>query len=342
MRAIKYLLAYSLPLTAVVSFTQSGWLTYLPLIYGFGFIPLMDQLSGVKHRNLSNEERNGAESQWLYDAIIYLAVPVQWGMMVWFLWMMKTQVLSTSDMIGRITAMGLMCGVLGINVAHELGHRTKAYERFMAKMLLAGSLYMHFFIEHNKGHHRNVGTQADPATARRNEWLYFYWVRTVILSYRSAWQIQLKELSRGKRSFFSYRNEMLRMTVIQLALVVAIAYVFGVHALWCFLGAALMGVLLLETVNYIEHYGLYRTKVNEHRYEDVEPEHSWNADYAWGRLVLFELTRHSDHHWEPSKHYQLLDSMKGASQLPAGYPAMMLLSLFPPAWFMVMNHRLPK
>ena len=342
MRAIRYMLAYSLPATAVVSFTQTGWLTYLPLIYAFGIIPLIDQLSGVRHHNLSAAQQRSVNSGWLYDLIIYLAVPVQWGMLLWFLWIMKTETLPTSDMVGRVTAMGLLCGVLGINVAHELGHRTKSYERFMAKLLLAGSLYMHFFIEHNKGHHRNVGTSADPATARRNEWLYVYWIRTIINSYRSAWRIQLKELSRGKRSFFSYRNEMLRMTVIQAVVVGLVLFIFGQHALWCFLGSALMGVLLLETVNYIEHYGLYRTRVNEHRYEDVEPEHSWNADYVWGRLVLFELTRHSDHHWEPSKHYQLLDSMKGASQLPAGYPAMMLLSLLPPAWFRVMNRRLPK
>jgi alkane 1-monooxygenase len=86
---------------------------------------------------------------------------------------------------------------------------------------------------------------------------------------------------------------------------------------------------------------LQRKKVSEFRYEDVTPVHSWNSDYAVGRLVLFELTRHSDHHYEPSKHYQLLDSMPKASQLPAGYPAMMLLALFPPLWFHVMNPRLP-
>jgi alkane 1-monooxygenase len=98
----------------------------------------------------------------------------------------------------------------------------------------------------------------------------------------------------------------------------------------------------LETVNYVEHYGLFRNKVTELRYEDVEPMHSWNSDHALGRLVLFELTRHSDHHWEPAKHYQTLDSMPGASQLPAGYPAMMLLALVPPLWFRIMNGRLPR
>jgi alkane 1-monooxygenase len=339
MRALRYVMAYSLPATVAVSFLSEGWLSFLPLIYGFGVIPILDQLIGPKSGNLTEQEHAAESANRLYDMVIYMAVPVQLSMLVWFLWEVQHP-LSTSDLVGRITAMGMMCGVLGINVAHELGHRPKGYERGMAKVLLASSLYMHFYIEHNKGHHRNVGTSIDGATARRNEMLYIFWVRTIVQSFRSAWQITAKELGRKKLSVWSRHNEMLVMLVIQVGICVAIGLLFSGFVLVCFAGAAFMGILLLETVNYIEHYGLYRNKVNEFRYEDVEPKHSWNSDHALGRLVLFELTRHSDHHYEPAKHYQLLDSMTGASQLPAGYPAMMLLSLFPPAWFAVMNRRL--
>lgn len=342
MKPWRYLLAYSMPMTVVVSFTQTGWLTFLPLIYGFGVIPVIDQLVGPRTNGWNESERTSAANNRLYDAVIYLAVPVQWGMLIWFCKVMHTETHTTTDLVGRITAMGMMCGVLGINVAHELGHRTKRYERIMAKSLLLSSLYLHFYIEHNKGHHRNVGTAADGATARKNEWIYAYWLRTIVRSFLSAWEIQSKELKRKKLSFFSLKNEMLWMLVAQISFVAVLYWMVGAHVTLYFLVAAAMGILLLETVNYIEHYGLYRVKVNEFRYEDVEAQHSWNADHVWGRLVLFELTRHSDHHWEPSKHYQMLDSMEGASQLPAGYPAMMLLSLCPPLWFRVMNRRLPK
>jgi alkane 1-monooxygenase len=334
-------MAYSLPITVAISFLSEGWLSYLPLLYGFGVIPVMDQLIGPKASNLTKQEHAAASTGRLYDALIYLAVPVQFAMLIWFLWEVQ-QPMATADLVGRITAMGMMCGVLGINVAHELGHRPRAYERAMAKALLASSLYMHFYIEHNKGHHRNVGTAADGATARRNETLYMFWLRTIVQSFRSAWQITAKELGRKKLRVWSMHNEMLRMIFMQIALCLVIAFLFSGTVLACFSGAAFMGILLLETVNYIEHYGLYRNKVNEFRYEDVEPEHSWNSDHALGRVVLFELTRHSDHHYEPAKHYQLLDSMPGASQLPAGYPAMMLLSLLPPVWFHVMNPRCPR
>ncbi|MFM7233435.1 MAG: alkane 1-monooxygenase [Flavobacteriales bacterium] len=341
MRPLKYLLAYSLPVTVAVSFSAQGWLCYLPLLYGFGFIPLVDQWVGPSRKNLSAAEISSAKENRWYDVIIYLALPVQLMMLGWFLVVVQ-QPMPTADLVGKITAMGMMCGVLGINVAHELGHRTRRYERGMAKVLLATSLYMHFYIEHNKGHHRNVGTSGDGATARRNEGLYVFWMRTLVQSFRSAWEITTKELRRKKQPVVSVHNEMLMMLLLQIGLCAGVFWLFSMHVLMCFLGAALMGILLLETVNYIEHYGLYRVKVSEFRYEDVEPEHSWNSDHALGRLVLFELTRHSDHHWEPSKHYQALSSMQGALQLPAGYPAMMLLSLFPPIWFKLMNPRLPK
>ena len=187
-----------------------------------------------------------------------------------------------------------------------------------------------------------MGTSIDGATARRNEGLYLFWLRTLVQSFQSAWQISTEELRRKKQPVYSLNNEMLMMLCLQAGLCAGIVWFFSVHVFMCFLGAALMGILLLETVNYIEHYGLYRLKVSEYRYEDVEPEHSWNSDHALGRLGLFELTRHSDHHYEPSKHYQILNSMQGALQLPAGYPAMMLLALLPPVWFKVMNPRLPK
>jgi len=127
--------------------------------------------------------------------------------------------------------------------------------------------------------------------------------------------------------------------IIQLAIVAGIFFIFGLQAMIGFVISAVIGIFLLETVNYIEHYGLERKKINEYRYEDVNPSHSWNSDYALGRLVLFELTRHSDHHTTPSKHYQLLDTTPDASELPAGYPSMMLLALVPPMWYKVVNKR---
>ncbi|MBK9287726.1 MAG: alkane 1-monooxygenase [Flavobacteriales bacterium] len=216
-------------------------------------------------------------------------------------------------------------------------HRRLRWERDLARTLLLSSLYMHFIIEHNRGHHARVATPDDPASARQNEPLYAFWFRSVVFSFLSAWWIEIDRLRKDGRSPFGLGNEMIRFLAIEATLVAGIALLFGSTALWCFMGAATIGVLLLETVNYIEHYGLRRRLSESGNYQRVQHVHSWNSDLLPGRLMLFELTRHSDHHYKASKKYQVLRSLDMGPQLPTGYPGMMLLSLVPPLWFKVVN-----
>ena len=107
------------------------------------------------------------------------------------------------------------------------------------------------------------------------------------------------------------------------------------HLLW-----PLWLISLLETVNYIEHYGLARKKKASGGYEKVRHNHSWNSDHQIGRLLLFNLSRHSDHHYNGSKKYAVLESLPESPQMPTGYPGMMVLAVFQPLWFLVMNKRL--
>lgn len=207
-------------------------------------------------------------------------------------------------------------------------------------MLLLTSLYMHFFIEHNKGHHKRVATPEDPSSARYGEWLYLFYFRTIIFSYSSAWTIANKEAKKKGHKAFSWHNEILQFHLIEMALVVLIFFVFGWLTTALFLAAAMHGILLLETVNYIEHYGLQRKKIAEGKYERAMPVHSWNSNHVIGRVMLFELSRHSDHHYLASRKYQVLRHHDNSPQMPTGYPGMMLLASVPPLWFWVMNKRI--
>jgi len=244
--------------------------------------------------------------------------------------------------VGRIWVMGLLCGTFGINVGHELGHRVNKFEQVLAKALLLTSLYMHFFTEHNKGHHKRVATPDDPSSARYGEIIYLFYFRTIIFSYISAWHIANTEIRKKGKSIFSLQNEMIQFTLIQLAFIAVIFFLFSWLVLLYFLAAAMIGILLLETVNYIEHYGLQRKATGNGTYERAMPAHSWNSDHVIGRLMLFELSRHSDHHYLASRKYQVLRHHNESPQMPTGYPGMMILSLFPPAWFYVMNRRIKK
>jgi len=339
-RFIKYLMAYSLPLAVFLSMQREGLLAYMPLFYAFLVVPLLELFFAPNPANLDKQREEMIKEDPWYDRLLYLMVPIQLALLLYFLWDLNYHTYDSLTFWGRITAMGLMCGVIGINVGHELGHRRKKYEQVLAKILLSTSLYVHFFTEHNYGHHRNVATPEDPASARYKESLYAFWLRSIIFSYLHAWKIQAQLLKSRKKSFWSSSNELLLWSLIQLIALTAIFLFFGLESLLAFLAAALFGALLLETVNYIEHYGLSRKKVSEHRYEKAEAEHSWNSDHIIGRLLLFELSRHSDHHAHPHRKYQTLQHHDQSPQLPTGYPGMMLLSTIPPLWFKVMNGRI--
>ena len=341
-RWIKYLIAFTLPMTVAVSFLMEGWITFLPLIYAFAIVPTIELFVNPSPSNLSEAEKEMVKQDGIYDWLLYAMLPLQWAFVAWFLFAVNQEGISGISLAGRITGLGMLCGVIGINVAHELGHRPGKKEQMMAKLLLLSSLYTHFFIEHNRGHHRNVATHGDPATARKNELVYLFWIRSIIRSWLHSWSLESERLKRMEKSVLSWENEMLRFQIWQILLLGAILSFFGLQTMGYFILAAIMGMLLLETVNYIEHYGLLRNQRENGRFERVMPWHSWNSNHVMGRLLLFELSRHSDHHYKASKPYPLLDHMEKAPQLPTGYPGMMLLSLFPPVFFGIMNRRVDK
>jgi alkane 1-monooxygenase len=335
----RYLSVLTLPLLVVLSTFFSGWASWIPVLYLFGIIPLLELLlkPDPKNHDPATEARLLASP--VFDWLLYLAVPVQVGVLLFFLMTIATPGLSPLEVAGRIVSMGIMCGVFGINIAHELGHRPSAREQFMAKVLLLSSLYMHFFIEHNRGHHKRVATAEDPASAWRQEVVYPFWWRSIRDSYRSAWTLEAQRLRKKGLAPLSLQNEMLRFQLLQGGLLLLIALLWGPLVMLAFAAAALVGILLLETVNYIEHWGLSRQKT-QLGYERVQPHHSWNSDHLLGRIMLFELSRHSDHHYKASRKYQILRHLDSSPQMPTGYPGMILLALFPPLWFGVMNARL--
>lgn len=320
-----------------MAFTMKGWYTYSPVILAFVIIPTFEFIFKSSATNLSESELAEASSNKLYDWLVYLIFPIQWISCIVFLYTVNEPGLTVFETFGRISAYGMLCGVLGINVAHELGHRANKSEQFLAKGLLLSTLYMQFFIEHNRGHHKNVATPEDPTTARIGEWLPAFWVRSIFNVYVNAWKISNKECKRKHGTVWSLKNEMFQYQCLEIALVAVIAAVFGLTVMFYFLCAAFIGALLLETVEYIEHYGLARKKVSAFRYENTNPKHSWNSNHVIGRLFLFELSRHSDHHFKAYKKYPTLENHEESPQMPTGYPGMMIIAAIPPLWFAIMN-----
>ncbi|MBL4657356.1 MAG: alkane 1-monooxygenase [Flavobacteriales bacterium] len=341
-RAFKYLAIFTGPVIGYISLSQLGWWTWALPIYAYVFIPLLEVFIGGNEDNMSEVEEEMTRKDRIYDWLLYIQVPIQYGFLVFFLFAITEPDLTTFEYAGRILTMGIACVSLGINVGHELGHRAKPYERVLAKLLLLSTLYMHFIIEHNRGHHKRIATDEDPASARYGEILYFFMLRSVVFGFISAWKLEASRLKVKGYSFWSWRNEMIRFQFIQAGLLAIIFYYFGWLGMLSFMASATLGFLFLETINYVEHYGLRREKNEDGTYEKILPVHSWNSNHHVGRILLFEISRHSDHHYKSSRKYQVLRHFDEAYQMPTGYPGMIMLSAIPPIWFYVMHRHIAK
>ena len=333
---LKYLMSYSIALFAFIGISLGGFYNYLAVVFTFVFIPVLEIIVRKSDEKYTDEEKKNRNLDPFFDLLLYLNIPIVFG--IFFFSLEKLAIASSVyDIIGIILSASIVMATNGINVGHELGHRKSLIARTCSKLLYLPCQYMHFYIEHNFGHHINVATPEDPATARYKQTVYSFWITSVIRTYVSAWEIQLKLLKVSKRSFFSIKNDMVFYTFFQLLFLVFIYYNFGLYLTLLSIVMSIVSFLFLETINYVEHYGLLRKKEPSGRYERVKPHHSWNSNHTIGRIVLYELTRHSDHHFKSSKKYQVLESLDECPHLPHGYPTSILISLIPPLWFSIMN-----
>ncbi|MEM9917564.1 MAG: alkane 1-monooxygenase [Bacteroidota bacterium] len=342
MKDLKYLLAYLLPLSAGLGIAWGGVWSPGAFYVGFVIIPLLELFLPKSTDNHPPEEEPQKSKRLFFDVLLYLNVPILYGLLWFYFETAFSGLKSGWEIAGMTASMGVLIGSIGINVAHELGHRKHWFDQTMGYLLLLPALYMHFTIEHNFGHHKNVATDKDPASARYGENIYAFWLRSVSGVYMNAWKIEARQLTQRGKAVVSIHNQMIFFQLLQLAWLLTI----GLYYSWAIMGlaitAAIVGFLQLETVNYIEHYGLRRKQLPNGRYEKVLPIHSWNSDHELGRIFLYELTRHSDHHYKASRKYQVLRHFDESPQLPLGYPGSIILSLVPPLWFRLMNARVPQ
>jgi alkane 1-monooxygenase len=335
-----YALVYLVPAFAFVGlYVGGGWTWVLPVVI-FGLVPVLELVFPGAGVNPSPPTEAARRADRRFDLLLVGIVPVQIALVLTLA--ARASSLAGWELLGAIGSVGICCGALGINVAHELGHRADRRHQRLAKLLLLTSLYQHFFIEHNRGHHAHVATPNDPASARRGESLYPFWARSVLGGWQSAWRIEAERLARGGVRAWSPGNELLQFAVVQTAFVSALALATGPLGALAFVAAATIGILLLETVNYVEHYGLARDRLPDGRWERVRPAHSWTSDHLVSRVLLFELTRHADHHAHPGRPYPVLRHFDDAPTLPTGYAGMVLLATCPPLFRARMDRHLAR
>ncbi|MEO7844759.1 MAG: fatty acid desaturase [Nocardioides sp.] len=342
----------SLSFVAFGGYVSTGWSTWWwigPIVI-FAIVPAIDLIAGLDRSNPPDDVIEALEADRYYRWITYLFLPIQYvgflGAMAvvggWDVFgVLADQPLTTLDKLGLAISIGCIGGI-GINTAHELGHKKEANERWLSKVALAQVFYGHFYIEHNRGHHVRVATPEDPASSRLGENFYQFWHRTVGGSVTSAWRLEKRRLARRAQSPWRLDNDVLNAWLMSLVLWAAVIAAFGPEVTPYLLVQAVVGFSLLEVVNYMEHYGMLRQKVgvgDRQRYERVLPGHSWNSNNIATNVLLYHLQRHSDHHANPTRRYQALRDFEESPALPTGYAGMIALALVPPLWRRVMDPR---
>lgn len=339
---LKYLGAYIIPLMILYGLWSGGFWIYFPLLFTFVLIPVLELILSADTSNHGEETEASRAANVFFDILLYFNIILVYTGVVLFAFQLRDGAYTDNELIGGVLSCGLLLGTSGINVAHELGHRQNLLSQITAAMLLLPSHYMHFTIEHNFGHHKYVATPLDPATARKGQNIFAFWLRSTFLSYINAWKIENRRIQSQYGSIFHPAHRMWQAVLVHITYNSLLWIFFGSYA-WTYLFiAGVVGFLLLETINYIEHYGLQRRQNQDGMYEKVSPGHSWNSDHPIGRILLYELSRHSDHHYKANRKYPILRHMDESPQLPFGYPATLLIALVPPLWFWLMDRELEK
>jgi len=319
--------------------TGNEWWLLLPFALNYGLGPAIDWLLGEDTNNPPEEVVMQLEQDHYYRRLTYAAVPLHYVSLIGTAWYASSQSLSIFGFLSLAIVAGMTAG-LAINTGHELGHKNSRIEKHLAKIVLALPAYGHFTIDHNRGHHRNVSTPADPASARMGESIYRFALREVPGAFFEAWAIEKDRLTRRGKSVWHPDNQILQSYALTAALTVAAIVAFG----WVMIPFLLIHNVLaywqLTSANYIEHYGLLRGNDENGKVERCAPHHSWNSNHVFSNLVLFHLERHSDHHTHPQRRYQSLKNYDNLPSLPSGYFGAYLLAYIPSLWFRVMDKRL--
>ena len=307
-----------------------------PFIWVFILVPIIDLVLPY----LSKQDADLKENV-LHNFFILIILPCILFLIVFGLIVVSDSSISILVAAALGAAVGMSGGSIGITTAHELIHRQNKYMRGIGVFLLVLCCYGHFRIEHVYGHHKHVATKEDPATARRGENFYFYFVRCVINSVISSWNIEKNILDKKNINTFSFQNRMLHYFVLEIIFLFIAFFIAGINGLVFVIFHSFVSILLLELVNYIQHYGLER-KMENGKYERFTDHHSWNSRHISANWSTFNLGLHAEHHQSATKHYPLLSQEEKVIEMPANYSVMLIMALIPPLWFFVMDKKINK
>jgi alkane 1-monooxygenase len=233
-----------------------------------------------------------------------------------------------ANLAAAVVLAGYCYAVFGATVGHELTHRTGVLPAYLsARGLFAFTFNTSFTTFHIHGHHRQVGTFRDPATARRGEYILAFVVRTTIGQFVDALAFEAAKARRLGFHPYSLHNSVVTGQLCSLAVIASAAVIAGLPGVIAYLIAGVFGRSLHELINYVQHFGLVRLDD-----QPVQPRHTWDCARLLSNVLHYNLPRHADHHMVATKAFWQLRLSPGAPTLPFGYQTMVFVALVPRLW----------
>lgn len=301
------------------------------VIFIVGLLGSLEWLASRIKNNAPAPEA-GLPNLWLWLALPACTLAI--GSLLWGVYL---GVLTGGVMAWAVVSTAFHTGAMGIVAAHEFIHRSKKQEVNAGKYLLFLAMNPYFFVDHLRVHHRFVGTSRDHATARYGENFYAFLVRSIGGQFSEALAIEAEAGRKTGKAVYGWHNYVVRQLLYQAVLLLVLYVVGGFWVVMAFFIQAWLANVLLEYTNYIEHYGILRPENSRVSYST-----SWQCDTWMSRFLLYDLSRHADHHVHGARPYHELRSFEQAPELPGGYASLILPALVPPLWFKLMHPRLER
>jgi alkane 1-monooxygenase len=328
---LPYLLPYVVPIAIVAGCLHGDVWPFRMVPVIFVTVTILDTLVAVR----APEPIAGDGPFW--KMAVWMWAPAQAAIVVCGLITVTRRPIDLWTVAAVTMSVGMTGGMLNVPAAHELMHGRRRVERALGQFLMLLLSYPHFCVEHVTGHHVRVATLDDPATARRGQNVYAFLVRSALRGCASAWHFEAERMHRQQRWPIGPGNRVIRALVLAAILYAAVAFVFGWRGVLFFAAQSLIGVAMLEVINYVQHYGLVRRTLDEGRHERITRMHSWNSGHPVSNWFLLNLGHHAPHHCDGATSYRELPQWTDAPQLPVGLFAMFVLALVPPLWRSVMD-----
>ncbi|MGE3541202.1 MAG: alkane 1-monooxygenase [Candidatus Tectimicrobiota bacterium] len=335
-----FMLVYGIPALLI----GSTWLgagsaqpqlwVWVPLAIGYVLVPLLQALWPYPAPLLDAGHCHGA---WLlyHRCLLWFSLPAQLGMLYVATDYAVSGPLQGWSVLGHLLTTGVFSAIFAINISHELIHRPQALDRLLGGLLLSTVCFGTFKVVHVQIHHRYVATPFDFATARRGQSIYAFWWQCWVGNVRDAWHCERARLAKLQQPW--WRSELLAWYSYSLLWLTLALALWGWQGGLFFLAQALLAIMKLDCINYLQHYGLTRRLGPDRRYEPVQAQHAWSQGLFVHDLLLLNLFRHGDHHAHPQLPYHLLRADRPAPQYPYNY-ALMVCLIFVPRLFQAVVH----